>query len=239
MEEKDAFSYPQPVSAKTQHLVRWMMTPKRGARPQSVAEVRDFLRKPFSEPRRADSEEVTVYASQKPKPAPERKPSGSSTTSNNVKWIAAAVAAVVLAGVLYFVLKPSGSSDANDVKEIVEQVKDITPTVKTVTNSYFKSALGVCSYTGPVDDEGNPHGKGEASFTDGRLYKGPFEHGTMTGDKAYFRYDNGDTFEGSFKGNSFNRGRYTMKEDGSYFEGTFKNGQPDRGQWYDRQGNKL
>ena len=61
----------------------------------------------------------------------------------------------------------------------------------------------------------------------------------MSGDNVFFRYDNGDTFEGSFVNNRFNQGRYTMKDDGSYFEGTCKDGQPDLGQWDDRQGNKL
>lgn len=108
-----------------------------------------------------------------------------------------------------------------------------------VVNRYFKSALGVCSYTGPVDSDGQPHDTGEATFTDGRLYRGPFVHGNMEGTDAFFRYDNGDIFEGTFANNAFSQGRYILKDDGSYFEGTFKNGQPDQGDWFDKQGNKL
>ena len=57
--------------------------------------------------------------------------------------------------------------------------------------------------------------------------------------RCFFRYDNGDIFEGTFANNAFSQGRYTLKDDGSYFEGTFKNGQPDQGDWFDKQGNKL
>lgn len=236
MQEDDAFAYPNTVSAKTRHLVRWLMTPRRQLRPQSVAEVRDFLKKPFTETIAADDSEDTVYVPKQPKqkskpqPAPLPKPL-------SVKWVVAVFAIMVVGGVLYLVLKPKLKADETAIADVVEQVQKSTS--KTVTNSYFKSALGVCSYTGPVDDEGNPHGKGEASFTDGRLYRGPFIHGKMEGNDAYFRYDNGDTFEGTFRNNSFSNGRYIIKTDGSYFEGSFASGQPDKGQWYDKNNNKL
>ena len=256
MQEDDAFTYPRAVSAKTRHLVRWMMTPRRQLRPQSVTEVREFLRKPFTEPD-AEPNEDTVYTPQKPaaKPQPQKpKPTPKPEPAGLVKWVVATIAVIAVAAGLFFVLKPKGGGGDDDLKgRMAEQVKDIAPTTSTghlanypdkqfgkpVTDRYFKSAIGVCSYTGPVDGDGNPHGKGEASFTDGRLYKGTFLHGKMEGDNAYFRYDNGDVFEGSFVNNSFSRGCYTMKEDGSYFVGTFKNGQPDQGDWFDKRGNKL
>lgn len=101
------------------------------------------------------------------------------------------------------------------------------------------SSLGDYLYTGPTDESGDPNGIGLAEFIDGRLYIGPFYHGKMQGD-AYFRYENGDTFEGDFTNESkFGKGKYTIKEDGSYFVGSFKNGQPNKGQWYNRYGNKI
>lgn len=246
MQEDDAFTYPKAVSGKTRHLIRWMMTPRRQQRPQSVAEVRDFLKQPFTETAPVDDVEDTVYAPKQPKaqtkpqpkPQPTQKLKSQPVPMNLTKWLLSGVAAIAAVAGLYFVLKPSPEQETADaIVKAVEQTKEAAG--KTVINSYFKSALGVCSYTGPVDDEDTPHGTGEASFTDGRLYRGPFVHGQMEGDNVFFRYDNGDTFEGSFVNNRFNRGRYTMKDDGSYFEGTFKDGQPDNGQWYDRQGNKL
>jgi serine/threonine-protein kinase len=234
-DEDKAFTYPGQVSGQIRYLIKWMMTPKRQRRPQSVAQVKAFLQEPFTET--ADDDDKTVLDDKQesdstppiPKPFP-------------VKWVASGVAGILFVVLLFFVLKPSGNPDPESALDptlvaAVQQAKEVT--VKTVKDRYFKSALGVCSYTGPVDDEDQPNGMGEATFTDGRLYRGPFVHGTMEGDGAFFRYDNGDTFEGSFKNNAFARGRYTMKVDGSYFEGTFKDGQPDKGQWYDKQGNLI
>lgn len=157
------------------------------------------------------------------------------------KWVGIGAAALVLIIGLFFILRLGGNSnkELSDlvVSDTIQQVKK--DSLQIVTNHYFNSALGVSSYTGPIDKDEKPHGIGEASFSDGRLYKGPFIHGKMEGEKAYFRYDNGDYFEGSFVNNSFSEGRYSMKSDGSYFVGKFKKGQPDDGIWYDKKGNKI
>jgi len=60
MQEDDAFTYPKAVSAKTRHLIQWMMTPRRQLRPQSVAEVREFLKKPFAEPDNEQGEALGI-----------------------------------------------------------------------------------------------------------------------------------------------------------------------------------
>ena len=221
LQEDNAFTYPVRVSGQMRYLIKWMMTPKRQRRPQSAAEVQAFLQKPFADTA-ADDEETVVGKKPEPKPIPKPIPK-----PFPVKWVAAGVAGILLAVLLVFVLKPSDNPDPKPVADsplVAAEQPERGVTVKTVKDRYFKSALGVCSYTGPVDGEDQPNGTGEASFTDGRLYRGPFMHGTMEGDGAFFRYDNGDTFEGSFKNNAFARGRYTMKADGSYFEGTFKDG---------------
>ena len=102
-----------------------------------------------------------------------------------------------------------------------------------------KSPLGDYKYTGYVDENQKPNGYGEAIFSDGRKYKGWFVNGVLSGKNSYFRYPNGDVFEGTFKDNSFYVGKYTIAEDGSYFYGTFKNGQPDCGTWYDKNNNEI
>lgn len=116
---------------------------------------------------------------------------------------------------------------------------DSSSTEPDAVNLYYKSALGICSYTGSLDDNGQPHGTGEASFTDGRYYKGSFNHGVMEGTNAYFRYPNGDEFEGTFENNSFSYGRYKKASSGNYFKGYFRNGQPDDGTWYDQYGDFI
>ena len=161
--------------------------------------------------------------------------------SSRTKMIIGAVAAAILIFIGVFVMmKPSDSAMEKPVTAVMDTLQtEHNGDIQMVTNHYFDSALGVCSYTGPMDADEKPHGIGEASFTDGRLYKGPFIHGKMEGKKAFFRYDNGDTFEGTFMNNSFSEGRYSVKSDGSYFVGKFKNGQPDEGIWYDKKGNKI
>lgn len=255
MQEDDAFVYPKTVSAKMQYLIKWMMTPKRQKRPQSVAEVRDFLAKPFNQqstPVVDDDEDTVLEEKPTPKPTPKTKSkptpksspitsSSSRSSSSSKKWIGIGIAALVLIGVLlvWNPFKKSAPDKPALDSSVVAAVKENVSTTKEVSDRYFNSALGVCSYTGPVDKNDLPHGTGKATFTDGRLYKGPFVHGKMEGDDAYFHYDNGDTFEGSFRNERFYEGRYTMKSDGSYFIGKFSNGQPSTGQWYDKNGNKI
>ena len=113
----------------------------------------------------------------------------------------------------------------------------ILPT--TVTAKSFTSELGDYTYTGTVDAEGNPDGRGEATFNDGRSYKGLFSHGKFEGTDATFVFANGDVFTGEFRDNLFYRGRISIKEDGSYFEGSFTDGQPNKGSWYDKNNRKL
>ena len=128
----------------------------------------------------------------------------------------------------------SHADDKDSTKEIVDTVF-----VDYIVNYDFNSILGKCKYTGSIID-GVPYDtEGEAIFSDGRYYKGPFENGNLSGENAFFRYPNGDEFKGVFKDNAFYDGTYTIEEDGSYFNGTFKNGQPDKGTWYDKNGNVI
>lgn len=119
-------------------------------------------------------------------------------------------------------------------------------TPENVKNKKFTNVvLGDYIYSGPVNGIGMPDGVGVAIFTkkgkpDGRQYKGPFSNGTFTGkEKAEMIMSNGDEFVGTFKGNYFDKGRYTVAATGEYFEGTFSNGDPYVGAWYDKSGNVL
>ena len=62
----------------------------------------------------------------------------------------------------------------------------------------------------------------------------------MVDDNAYFRYPNGDHYEGSFVNDHFSKGKYTIAEDQSYFVGTYdEQGQPKKGVWYSYNGNVI
>ena len=109
-----------------------------------------------------------------------------------------------------------------------------------VTGMLYQSSIGEFQYTGPVDDQKRPNGKGEAYFNDDRYYyNGNFNHGVLQGKDCYFKYTNGDTFRGEFYNNSFYYGQYTIAKDQSYFDGYYSNGQPNKGTWYDKNGKVI
>lgn len=164
----------------------------------------------------------------------------------------------ILCALFYTVRMGLWSSFTNSETDNVDA--DSVEVVDTAVVGFrFESAIGECIYTGFSDDEGKPHDeRGEAVFSDGRFYRGPFVHGVLDGDNAYFNYIRKtehdtiiDTFEGSFKNNLFYKGRYTIGNGdkskknkdgtyigGNYFMGTFKNGEPSVGTWYTKT-NKI
>ncbi len=237
-----AFSYSKPVSAKTQHLIRWMMNPNREKRPHSVEEVRQFLEKPFQKD--AVKEDIPLDDDELTHMPDEPKVKKLPKDNNTKKWIPfVAVVAVLCIGLAIFFATRAGENPVPIVENVEKDTAHIpSPSIEPlqkVDKMYFDSALGVCSYTGTVDVNRKPHGTGEVKFTDGRIYRGSLVHGVFEGENVYFKYENGDTFEGSFVNNGFSKGKYTIKEDGSYFLGSFKNGQPDKGNWYDKNGKSL
>lgn len=243
----NAFAFPPSVSPQMRQLVEWLMKPARRKRPQSVEEIKAFIAedKPETPETPVEEEEETIL----PDKGREEKDNQGNAKKHNIGRyvIRVIIIPVIFAGIAAVfiglpVLVPRSCSAEEPESADILSNKD-TVTAETATTSYvenlrFESAIGVCSYTGNVDENGKPDGDGTSSFADGRLYKGNFVHGVMEG-KARYHYSNGDTFEGTFKNNAYNEGRYTIKSDGSYFDGTFKNGQPDKGQWYDKNGNKL
>ncbi|MBO7067919.1 MAG: protein kinase [Bacteroidaceae bacterium] len=226
------------VSESVISAIENAMKPRR-SRTQSVAEFIANLDKVKDDTNDGDDDVTDVIGFEEPKPAPTPKPKPTpipkpqpaptpKPKSGNL-WIYAAVIVGLVLGVLLW-QKPweHNTGEQHEEKVITE-----------VSNKSLRIPLGQCTYTGEVDSLGVPHGEGEARFTDGRTYKGTFVHGVAEGEKSLFVYENGDTYEGSFRKNGFNMGRYTIKEDGSYFIGTFKDGNPNQGSWYDKSGKKI
>ena len=250
MLEDDAFKYPQKVSEKTKYLIRWMMTPLRQKRPQSVADVKQFLEKdfvpPVQKPESRYSEETSLGGnppnpSKPSKPKPEPKPT---TKGISKKAIVSGLAgAVLLIGIIvFFLTKGSGEGKPTPPPP--------PPFDSIVSNLPYQIGNSKCSYSGRVDEDSIPHGIGEASFTgggyDGGYYKGPFVHGKMNGESAFFRFKSGDTFEGTFVDNNISEGKYMAVEyDSAYFIGTFKRiGEGEwvpneDGKWYNKKGELL
>ena len=153
-----------------------------------------------------------------------------------------AVIALVIFGIIG--VGQSSTRMARDSNQNMDVVDSVAPFDVANVAMYLSGAP--CIYSGKVIEKIDsaaitgtsylPHGNGQATFNDGRYYKGNFAYGEMDGPNAYFSYPNGDVFVGSFVNNEFSQGTYTVKQTGEYFVGSFKNGQPSKGTWYDKNG---
>jgi serine/threonine protein kinase len=258
----NALPFPESVGG-LKYLVLQMMKTNRLQRPQSIDAIISAEKTRKEEPKQtpkaaktsqsssAYDDEATIIAEPKPKkerktetpkPKPKESDSGYSLTppkqeaytSSHIednggeghdKTIIILMVAALLIVVLF--LLNYGSCAPTET------------TVQKVERMQYTTAIGGCQYTGPVDEQRQPNGEGEAFFNDGRYYSGTFEHGVLTGDDCYFKYANGDTFRGKFRNNSFYFGRYTIAKDQSYFDGYYSNGQPSSGTWYNHNGKVI
>ena len=219
-----ALQFPRTVSARTQQLVRRMMSIDQNQRPQSIAEVRRLLASASSE-----------------------KSSKLSDSKHKLAIFGLVAGGLVVALVLYLLFglkvdvpgKQVVLADADTVEVVAQEVqKAEQEVIRFDSVNYVQTALGECFYVGYLDANDKPHGMGEATFRDNRYYKGPFVHGSFEGENAFFRYPNGDTFEGTFKNDAFYEGRYTLADSGDYFVGKFHDGQPADGTWYENNKNR-
>jgi len=191
---------------------------------------------------------------QQPKPAATEKHAAEEKPAASRKWLWIGLGtALLLALLLIFLLtgKETGPKSAPEAPQTENTAAEpATPETKQVENEKFHNeALGDYTYTGEVmrKDDGTylPNGNGKAQlFGNGAdayaTYEGPFVQGKFHGDGAHFVYsDNGDTFDGSFKENFWDKGRYTIQETGAYFEGTFKDGAEYDGVWFDKNGKQT
>lgn len=155
------------------------------------------------------------------------RPSARRTIAGRNKRLTAAVAtlALLLLAGSFFLLHDKLKSD----QEIFGQVTD---------SICINPVQGKFRYTGPIDAEGQPHGKGLAEFAQGDTYEGEFVHGTFEGECTYLNYNEGDRFMGTYKDNVREQGTYVWK-DGTYFTGKFKDNEVYDGTLYDINGNVL
>jgi len=208
----------------------------------------------------SDDDEATIIADPKPKkgkkieapkpgtnnvdpnnPPQQETYSSSRITDNNDAGLNKSIIILIVAAlviVILFLLNYGSCSRSTDSAPKTTPEPTET-TIQKVERMQFSTAIGGCQYTGPVDEQRQPNGEGEAFFNDGRYYNGTFEHGVLTGDDCYFKYANGDTFRGKFRNNSFYYGTYTIASDRSYYIGSYKNGQPDSGTWYNKNGKVI
>lgn len=188
-----------------------------------------------------------------PKPVSQPKPQPSSSAqekksdrSSQKRLMGIVGGLMVVALIMVYIWQPwsnpvSGVADNDSIALSKDSLaaKNEKKTL-SVSSMFFHHSLGDCSYTGEVDENQLPHGKGVAKWTSGnaKQYDGMWVHGVMEGQTVY-SLRNGDVFEGTFKGDKYYKGRYTIKETGESFEGTFKDGSPDVGSWFDKNGKQI
>lgn len=199
-----------------------------------------------SEKVKSEPNENVAYNPYQEKPQPQQQPLyNNEEESSNTAWVWGLLATVVVTIIIVFGFKKCTEDENNEVVSQTDNTENVinspTPSETNIVSSVTCTIgnLGTCTYSGEWDNKSDiPHGQGEAKFTDGRYYKGEFNHGQLNNVKGFFKYQNGDTFEGEFRNDRFYNGTYTVASDGSYFKGYFdENGQPKQGKWYDKNNN--
>ena len=147
--------------------------------------------------------------------------------------ILGAVALLAIGGGLIYAFMPKGSTSTEDLT--AEQIATNTKTVEGEKMVYAVDGTSF-SYTGEVNEAGEPNGQGKATWDDGRSYEGQFANGKMHGKGKYADTKHQQVFEGTMKDNYFDEGKMTYTDDNSYYEGTFKNGDPWNGTYYTADG---
>ena len=219
-DKHEALPFPDTVSSGTKSLVLMMLNTNRMRRPQSIDAIMEaeLLRKketvqvPLQQttPKHVadDDEEATIIANPqskkeekdaKPKPEPQPtvnpKPTQSAYTftslenNDNEGSSKGVIIGMIVAIIFVVIILANYGGCGNKVEYVNEQSVEQTGP-KEVTLMQCKIGQGDCQYTGTVDDNNIPNGFGEAFFNDGRYYKGGFDHGVLSGDDCYFKYQN-------------------------------------------------
>lgn len=249
-----ALPFPNNVSIRTRQLVLWLMRTNRADRPQNVKEIITYVNQGDGIFKKDDfvsakeetelvqpignktiDQTVSLPNDTKSQKAYENHPKKMSLS----KIIIGVASVFLLLAIGLFIFKNTQSISTPQESRYDGNTTDNPSITKDVTEKEIVIPLGSCTYTGEVNVEGVPNGRGQAWFKDGRYYKGYFVNGNLHGDNAYFSYKEGDVFEGSFKNNEFDQGLFTVKSTGEYFRGSFSENNPLHGQWYDKNGHLL
>lgn len=221
---ENELQFPEHFPTKLIKVIRKAMSPKRANRQENISQ---FLYE-------INKNEINKQKSYRKK--------FKFTTKKNMRMAYAltgiGIIFILILNVAIFLVKNhySHNSDIND--DLTEAMTSGNDTKSsTVTEMYYQSALGPCSYTGVVNETGKPNGEGRAEWASGigKYYDGEWKNGDMDGTCEYGNRD-GYTFRGEFKDNHYSSGRIT-NPDGSYYEGTFdKEGMKWNGTEYSKNG---
>ena len=254
---QEALKMPDGISKKTRDLILWLMKPNRKMRPQSVADVKQFLLeandatpKLPQEPEHRDDEEADTVLKNGGAATPGTETDGADSLGTTDgpgigRLIKMAVAAVVLCllafGAFYFFDR--GTSEG-DVRAAADTVATKVVSDMQITVSEGPANMHQYAFTGEIVDTigALPNGKGVARYPKhgsipAATYKGNFVNGVCddASGEATLTFTTGDKFVGTFSRGFYGQGKY-IAPDGSYFEGTFRKGKPYNGKWYTANG---
>jgi len=245
-DKREALPFPSSVSKEMRDMIRWMMAYRKDDRPQSVQEIQQRYfkeketeiptKKPEKkEPLEAKEIDVTiVHEKEKEKKDPnfvivndDEEP-----TNRNKILIYFLIAAALTIGGYYLIPWENTQTPA----EVVDKEEAVMPEVEDMFYS-FPSLEYSGRYSGEVDENDIPNGKGKASFENGWFYEGEFVNGNMEGEG---KFDNGENlYEGTFQNNNIIKGKMTFK-DGTSFVGTFNDDwTPKEGTMFTREGKAI
>lgn len=257
----EALHLPDGIGRKTQELVMWLMKPNRKMRPQSVADVKQYLAEEENGKARPQQKEETPVADEEDtlikKPSAQtatqtaaqaaKKPTPPTPRPGRTRWLGVAglAVAVVIGG--YFLFRsPTGTTSDTQTTDSIEAPAVAMKHVEDLDIQVTEGPENLRSYqyTGQIADSVGalPQGNGVAKFAQygnipAATYQGEFVDGICndsTG-KATLIFLSGDKYTGTFVNGYYDEGTYTMS-DGSYFKGSFKNGTPWKGAWYNANG---
>ena len=126
----------------------------------------------------------------------------------------------------------SDTNHSSDIESLDEENAVI------VSNKAFTIEGNTFTYSGPVDEQGLPSGKGECRFADNATYEGEFLNGKMNGEGVYV-FSSNDRFEGTLKDDMFFKGKWIPANEPIYFVGDFQGDYPYNGTWYKKSDNSF
>lgn len=258
-DKRESLPMPAGVSSRMRKLVLWLIQEDRKKRPQSVAEIEEYVngntgKKKNATHGKADgsqNDEATVVAVSLKENANAEGKEKEKNIKPKIKITGIVVGMAVAVFLLFVGITKCGSGstdslthDSTEIKQ--DTVAKKTPMEETVTDFKYQTTVNTYLWTGSVR-HGKPNGHGTATFCkkgtdkpDGRVYNGDMHDGLMVSQEANFAFANGDTYKGSFTNDHFDTGTIKLKSDGSYFTGKFDSqGQPSKGKWYDKAGNVI
>lgn len=161
------------------------------------------------------------------------KPLTEKSKSKLVPIITIVAAFLVLGSIVTFMQLQK--EETEEVKtEKVNEVKDVT----IVLTRGHESKRNY-KYTGQVNDQGVPNGKGTAIYPETKsssscTFVGEFNDGIPA--KGVMTFSSGVKYDGLFDNNGYYQRGTLWDNEGYYFEGIFKDGNPYNGTWYSPQG---